>query len=339
MAVYSFAGWQLSDIVVSGPDPFSSNATANSDAVGVSSFTISPSASFVTLDISDDEANFHDGDSGQNLATSETFNGQSWPAGTSVETEYSYIIRPAGSLDPADNILIYSLEFNGDVIGIASSERLFAGQSYDIIAIDSQDPTVAYSAMAVCFAEGTLIATRRGPVPVERLRLGDAVLSSDNGYRELQWIGRWRVNGRGANAPVRIAAGVLGNDRRLEVSGQHRLVIRPQAGPYRGEEILTPAKALVGLTGVTLAPRPRVLWLHLMFDRHEIIFAEGARAESLLPGPQALAAMERTQARDLDALLGALPAPLAPARAIVPPGQMRRIAKRHSSARILGSEA
>ncbi|MEZ5686055.1 MAG: Hint domain-containing protein [Paracoccaceae bacterium] len=335
MATYVFGGWQLSDLTLTGPDPFASNALADSDAVGVSTFTIAPSASFIMLDVTDDEANFHDADSGQDLLLGESFNGQTWPAGTSIETEYSYIVRPAGSTDPADNITIYALEFNGDVVGIAATGQLLKGQVYEIVAIDSQDPTVAYSALAVCFAEGTLIATKQGPVPVQALREGMRVQTADNGYQPVLWTGQWRVNGRGRNAPVRIAAGALGNERMLEVSAQHRLAITPRDGPLSREELLLPAKALLGMPGIALAPRPKVQWHHILCETHEIVFAEGARAETFLAGPQALRQVNPATATDLEQRLNGLRPPV-PARPILPPGKLRRMAQHRSAARLLG---
>ncbi|WP_406870678.1 Hint domain-containing protein [Thioclava sp. 'Guangxiensis'] len=321
----TFGAWQLSDLAITGPDPFASNATAESDAVGATSFTISPSAAVQQVQLNDNDASFEDADSGQQLASGAVFDGVSWAAGDSVETEYSYIIRPSGSTDPADNITIYVLEYEGQVHGIASSERLFAGQSYDIVAIDSNDPVVAYSSMAICFAAGSLIATKQGPMPVDRLREGMRVQTMDNGYQPLRWSGRWLVNGRGANAPVRFATGVLGNSRPLLLSGQHRVLVRPERGPLKGEEIPVAARALVGQPGISRAPCDRIHWVHLLFESHEVLFAEDARAESLLPGPSALGAVGPDTARFLREIRDADPMSTLPARPIVPTGKAARI--------------
>ena len=45
-----------------------------------------------------------------------------------------------------------------------------------------------------CFTPGTMIATDRGPVAVEKLRVGDRVLSRDNGYQALRWVGSRRID-------------------------------------------------------------------------------------------------------------------------------------------------
>ncbi|OOY17912.1 hypothetical protein BMI85_02925 [Thioclava sp. DLFJ4-1] len=324
-----FGAWQFSDLIVSGPDPFGSNALANADAVGATSFTIDASAAVQMIDLTDDDANLEDADGSQELSLPTTFDGIAWGAGAAgdVEIEYSYVIRPAGSADPADNITIFVLEFEGDVHGIASSQRLFAGQTYDIVAIDSNDPIIPYTDLAVCFARGTRIATKQGPVAVEDLRPGIKVQTADNGYRELIWTGRWRMTERDENAPIRIAKGALGNDRAFEVSAQHRLLVRSRAGVLGGRELLIPAKGLLDLPGIARAPRPRIEWLHLLFEAHEIVFADGAAVESLLPGPMALRGVGPQEAARLRALMAENPLLTQPARPILPPGQARRHAK------------
>lgn len=328
-----FGAWQLSDLSWTGPDPFGSDAVANDSAAGATTFTIAAGADIRFVALGDNDANLEDADGTQELTQAMAFNGISYGTGASgeVETEYSYIIRPAGSTDPVDNITIYVLEFEGNVAGIASSARLFAGHSYDIVAVASNDPVIPYTSLAICFAAGTPIATRSGPVPVEDLREGMRVLTMDSGYRPIAWVGHWRLNGRGSNAPIRFAPGVLGNAGPLDLSGQHRVLLRVREGPLRGEEILVAAKALVGLPGVTREERPRVHWVHFMFDRHEVVFADTARAESMLPGPQALRGIGPDQAAIVQALMTQARLPDLPARPIVPTGkaaQMLRL-RRH----------
>ena len=322
----TFGAWQFSDLVISGPDPFGSDATANSSSVNNTTFTIKPTASVKMLTMVDNEGNFEDGDASQDLAGPLNFNGVNWPTGEEVENQYSYVIRPLGSSNPADNITIYVLEFNGNVHGIASSQRLFAGQSYRIVAEQSNSPSVPYSSMAVCFAAGTLIETAQGLIPVERLRRGMRVQTADNGFQPVRWIGRRRMPALGAQAMVRVEAGVLGNSAPLYVSGQHRLLIRPEAGALRGEEVLVAAKALVGREGVRFEPRISAHWLHFMCPRHEVVFANGAQAETFLPGPEGMAAIDAGARAELERVLGDGP-PL-PARAILPAGRMARMRKR-----------
>ncbi|WP_417808882.1 Hint domain-containing protein [Thioclava sp.] len=321
--------WQFSDLRISGTDPFASDTSATKAAVDNASFTLSPKAATQKILIRDEDLSFEgDDETYQYLAQDTAFDEMEWNVESPITTPYSYIVRPSGSDDPADNITIFVVSLKGEVHGLAASAPLLAGQSYDIVDIENCAPSVSYSNMAVCFARGTRIATKQGPVAVEDLRPGMRVQTADNGYRALIWTGRWRVHGRAQNAPIRIAQGALGNDRALEVSAQHRIVLRPRQGGLRGHELLLPAKALLDLPGITRAPRPRVEWLHLLFERHEIVFAEGARAESLLPGPQAMRGIDPSQVAEVRALAQANPLASLPARAFLPPDHARRLSKR-----------
>lgn len=52
--------------------------------------------------------------------------------------------------------------------------------------------------------------------------------------------------------------------------------------------MLIAAKKLIGMSGIDLAGQGRfITYWHILFDRHEIVFADGAASESLYLGPQA----------------------------------------------------
>ncbi len=153
-----------------------------------------------------------------------------------------------------------------------------------------------------CLTRGALIRTEHGDRPVESLYEGDLILTRDNGLQPLRWIGR-RSFGPDELAmnpklqPVRIPAGSLGlgqPTRDLLVSRQHRMFVASKIAErmFGQSEILVPAIKLTALPGVTIEESAKsVEYYHLLFDRHEIIFAEGAATESLLAGPQALGSL------------------------------------------------
>ncbi len=145
----------------------------------------------------------------------------------------------------------------------------------------------------VCFARGTLIETVAGPVPVEALMVGDLVITEDDGAQPIRWIGRRRVEAKGAFAPVRIARGALGNSSDLIVSQQHRILLRDwRASLMFGEsEVLVPARHLLNDTTIHLAPCGKVEYFHLLFDRHQILTSNGLSTESFHPGDVALGAI------------------------------------------------
>ncbi|RDD96301.1 hemolysin [Paracoccus pantotrophus] len=194
----------------------------------------------------------------------------------------------------------------------------------------------------VCFTRGTLIECAEGPRPVESLRIGDLVRTLDNGLKPLRWIASCRL-GRELKAtpklrPIRIRAGALGQgvpSSDLLVSPQHRILVRSRVAMrlFGTAEVLVAAKQLLMLDGVDIAQDlEAVEYFHFAFDRHEVVFANGAEAESLYPGTQALKAIGRSAREELFALFPDLREQVTPpvaAREIVSGRQGRRLAVRH----------
>ncbi len=114
-----------------------------------------------------------------------------------------------------------------------------------------------------CFTPGSLIATPKGERPVEDLKIGDKIITRDNGIQEIRWIGTksldWRALGTQPHLkPVLIRKGALGHglpERDMLVSPNHRvLVANDQTQLYFEErEVLVAAKHLVNNAGVSIA--------------------------------------------------------------------------------------
>ena len=151
----------------------------------------------------------------------------------------------------------------------------------------TSDRQASYTHSYMCFAAEARIATPYGPMPVGCLRPGHRVMTRDHGPRVLRWVGQKRVEAWGAAAPVLFAPGTIGNHASLRLSQQHRVLISaPQMQlMFDTSEVLVPAKALVGRSGIQIVPAAAVTYVHLMLDAHEIIDAEGAACESLFMGP------------------------------------------------------
>lgn len=146
----------------------------------------------------------------------------------------------------------------------------------------------------ICFTPGTKISTPDGTRLVEELREGDRVLTRDNGAQEIRWIGSRRMTGARLVVmpmlrPVRIRAGALGigrPDDDLVVSPEHRMLVRGPAAQelFNCGEVLVAASDLVNGTSVTVDIGAReVTYVHLMFDRHQILWANGLETESFHP--------------------------------------------------------
>jgi Hint domain len=159
-----------------------------------------------------------------------------------------------------------------------------------------------------CFVAGTRILTPTGEVPVESLRLGDMVFTQDDGPQPLRWIGRRAVPAIGDHAPIFIADNTLGPHRALRLSPQHRVLIRDSLAEllFGDAEVLVAAKDLVNGHSVTVQEGGMVDYVHLMFDRHQVIFAEGLATESFLPGPQITKSFDAPLVAEICAIFPAL---------------------------------
>lgn len=136
-----------------------------------------------------------------------------------------------------------------------------------------------------CFAAGTRILTASGEVPVEALRAGDLVVTmalQGACLRPVRWVGRRQVDAvrhphPETVLPIRIEAGALGAGvpcRDLRVSPDHAIYV---------DGVLVPAASLVD--GVSIRQEAwvgRVTYFHIEIDAHDVIFADGAPAETWL---------------------------------------------------------
>ncbi|KIC40453.1 type I secretion protein [Ruegeria sp. ANG-R] len=152
-----------------------------------------------------------------------------------------------------------------------------------------------------CFTPGTLISTPDGPRPVESLTPGDLVTTADSGAKPVLWVGRTAVAAEGKLAPIRFEAGLFGLTRPLLVSPQHRMLIDDWRAPYLygHAEVLIAAHCLVNGKTVTRVEGGEVEYIHLLFRRHEIVFANGAKSESYYPGHAVAQSELETQAEVL----------------------------------------
>jgi Ca2+-binding RTX toxin-like protein len=147
----------------------------------------------------------------------------------------------------------------------------------------------------VCFASGTRILTTEGERLIETLRVGDRIITRDNGVQTLRWIGKRDLSqtdlARNPKLhPIHLSPKLTGGDLPLIVSPQHGVVFNVD-----GEETLVRAIHLARLQGGAARVMHgcrKVCYFHIMFEDHQIVFANGAPSESFFPGHFALAALE-----------------------------------------------
>ncbi|WP_167766936.1 Hint domain-containing protein [Jannaschia formosa] len=162
----------------------------------------------------------------------------------------------------------------------------------------------------VCFTPGTVILTEDGPRPVEALHPGDRVLTRDDGAQEIRWMGlrclsRATLAARPDLRPIRLRRGALGPGEPrpdLILSPDHRVMLTgPKARALWGEaEVLVRAGDLVDDARVLRDHGAReVTYIHLLFARHQVIWANRVEVESFHPGDADLSRLNPSEREEL----------------------------------------
>lgn len=194
-----------------------------------------------------------------------------------------------------------------------------AGQSIQFDVYGNRvDGDLTRGSSVICLTRGTLIGTPDGDRLIEDLTVGDLVTTYDNGDQPIRMIHKRTVSGcdytrNRALWPVCLQAGSLGFGlprRRLWVSPQHRMLYSHIRIPLMfGEEaVFVRAKSLAAHFEQVYVDSSldAVTYYHLVFDRHEVIYAEGAATESFHPGPEGIANLDAEARIELFTLFPAL---------------------------------
>ncbi len=160
-----------------------------------------------------------------------------------------------------------------------------------------------------CFCPDTAIATPKGEVLVQDLKIGDRVLTRDNGIQTVTWVGTKKIDFQQLKRlpqfrPIAILQGALGDglpERDMLVSPSHRmLVVSELAQLYFGQaEVLVAAKHMVHMDGIAISQQPYITYIHFMCDNHEIVLSDGTWSESYQPGDFSLKGFDDDQREEL----------------------------------------
>ncbi len=279
--------------------------TVGNGADGTST-TLDGAAVEFQIFVNDDDPFFDDGSGAESsgaratLDQDVTIDGTLYTAGTVIDLEFV-----AATTQGPDLMMISIGTTNVAVI----STGLVPGTTYDITTVsDLASSTYLYA--NICFCGGTEILTDQGPKLVEDLKVGDLVLNKSGDYVAVRWIGHRKFNDHAILTyphlrPVRIAAGSLGNDlpaKDLLVSPQHRIHVSDWRAEllYGFSEFLAPAISLVNDSTIRVAEEIESFeYFHIMFDKHEIISANGQWTESFYPGEMSMNALEEDAKAEL----------------------------------------
>ena len=149
--------------------------------------------------------------------------------------------------------------------------------------------TVTNQEEIICFMRGTMVRTPEGEWPVESLKNGDLVTTTDGRAMPVRWIGRQTVSTTFADPlrvnPIRIKANALGEAvpaRDLLLSPDHAILL---------DGVLVQAGALVNGTSIVRESNvPEVFtYYHVEVDDHSLILAENVPAETFIDNVDRLA--------------------------------------------------
>jgi T5SS/PEP-CTERM-associated repeat protein len=143
------------------------------------------------------------------------------------------------------------------------------------------DPSAPHQDLMPCYCRGTLILTTDGEVPVEKLAVGDKVVTVSGEECPIKWIGHRLLDTRRhpdptSVWPICVSAGAFGENkpsRDLWLSPGHNIA---------AEGVLMPIKVLQNGKTIVQQQRATVEYWHIELDQHDIILAEGLPAESYL---------------------------------------------------------
>jgi hypothetical protein len=183
--------------------------------------------------------------------------GSHWRESTFATELMTSIAEPPGVAMPLSRMTVASLSDLGYTVDLGAA-----------------DP---YS-LPVCFCRGTLILTDKGELPVEALAVGDRVQTLSGSLKPIRWIGFGRdlVTGKNPLArPIIVRQGALADGvprRDLYLTHGHALYL---------DGVLIPVEHLVNHRSILWDDAARVVeYYHIELADHDVLFAEGAPAES-----------------------------------------------------------
>lgn len=168
----------------------------------------------------------------------------------------------------------------------------------------------------LCFARGTLLATPKGEIAVENLRVGTKLRTYQGGLTTARFIAHTHVSAPMLRnhpklAPMRIKAGALGAGLPLQdllVSRQHRILLQSRVA----ERVIGQTDTLVPAIHLTQknriepeTPEGGISYYHILTDHHQILIANGAPCESLYIGEQTESFLCKTDRDEIERLFDA----------------------------------
>lgn len=205
---------------------------------------------------------------------------------------------------------------SGNLVGYLPETPLEPGVTYSFFTSNTtpgNDRNYNTITGALCFDARTLIETEYGFIQAGSLCPGIRVKTLDGTFKPLRWVYSKRVSSQELIEkpnlrPILIDPDALGPDRPnllTRLSPHHKVLVRSPLCELMFErpDVLIPIKALVNGQTIRIDESGHaVTYVHLLFDRHEIVFAHNLEAESLAPNAEALNELDPAAREELETL-------------------------------------
>ncbi|MDA8584680.1 Hint domain-containing protein [Rhodobacteraceae bacterium] len=264
--------------------------------------------------------------------------------GVESESEFQLLELDASGNTVGPLIPVSIFSQNGqfsNIWGLSTSATLVPGTRYTV-ATDTVAGSSPYEDI-ICFCKGTMIQTATSSIPVESLAKGASIKEFGGRAPKIRAVFSTVIDHETLSRnpklrPICISAGALGNGlphRDLRVSRQHRMLVSSKIAKrmFGAIDVLVPAIKLTELPGIYIDENiSEVEYFHILFDKHEVIFAEGAPSESLFTGPEALKAVSPAARDELFEIFPDIASQdfFPEAAAIIPPGKdQKKLIARH----------
>ncbi len=202
-----------------------------------------------------------------------------------------------------DLLLLELTTEDGTDYAAVPMEPMEPGRGHTLIGIDAAPGPVRLADItSLAFGRGTHVTLADGrQIAVEDLKPGDRVLTRDHGPQALRHVFHRTIRAVGPYAPVIIPRDTLGNAGDLVLSQQQRLFIYQRGVDRLTEtaEMLVKAGYLVDNERIFLRPGGYSDFYTLVFDHHEVIYAECIPVESLEVNAATLHSLPEEIAREL----------------------------------------
>ena len=198
-------------------------------------------------------------------------------------------MHAAEAAQTSDRIVLLSGTLN-------RGEAIFDIQRYEETNITDSDSMI-------CYTPGARILTAFGDIPVEKLRTGDLIHTADNGLQPVRWIGQRQISKTRLRIaphlrPVKISRDAFGPGlpaADIRVSPSHRFLIEDWKSSllFGQDQVLAPARGLINSRTVVVDQEiSESMYIHLLFDEHQVVFVEGVASESFYPCPHSLMSLD-----------------------------------------------